>query len=252
MILTSKDVNKIQKRRIDRFWELADNMGRLDLSPEIRNGPFDDILGAWNNQPAFVVGSSIAARGFYLKKLDGLNSIGTNHMIEYYDGFKWFMFMDFRFLRLTTYNLHNYKGKIFAYNRANISRKVFKDLVYFKCKPIQSEPTYQISHGLYCRNLTGMSALHLACITGANPIYMIGLDNPRGIKPEKGFHFHRNYTGEQKTEKSYNGYVKINKYYHKFSEFRHRIINVCPDGHIDCFKKITISELNRVVERLKR
>ena len=77
MILTSKDVNKIQKRRIDRFWELADNMGRLDLSPEIRNGPFDDILGAWNNQPAFVVGSSIAARGFDLKKLGNL--MNENH-----------------------------------------------------------------------------------------------------------------------------------------------------------------------------
>jgi hypothetical protein len=251
VIITSGDVHKINKRRVDRFWELADQAGRIDLKPEIRNGPFDGVLGAWNNQPAFVVGASAAGRGFDLKLLDGFNSIGVNHMIEYYDGFKWFLFMDQRFLRLTTYNLNEYKGKIFAYNRVNMSTRNFPNLVLFRCKPIQGEPDYNISNGLYCRSLSGMSALHLAIISGANPIYMIGLDSVKNIDPTKGFHYDKNYTGEEKSEKSYNGYTKISASFSKFAQWKDKIINVCPDGHIDDFKKISVDELTKIIKGMK-
>jgi hypothetical protein len=251
MIITSGDVHKINKARVNRFWELADQAGRIDHTPEIRNGPFDDILGAWNNQPAFVVGSSAAAKGFDLKLLDGLNSIGVNHMIEYYDGFKWFIFMDQRFLRKTTYNLNEYKGRIFAHNRANISNRNFPNLVLFRSRPIQSEPDYKISKGLYCRSLTGMSALHLAIITGASPIYMIGLDSVKEIDIKKGFHYDENYTGEEKSEKSYNGYIKVNAYYKKFAQWKDKIINVCPNGYVDDFKKISVDELTKIIKGMK-
>lgn len=252
MIITTKDVNKIKQQRIERFWELTDNVGRINLSPRIRLGPYDKILNAWKNQPAFVVGSSMAARGFNLALLDGLNSIGVNHMIEHYDRFKWFLFMDQRFLRLTTYDLSKYQGVVFAYNRANIEPRDVNRLVYFKCKPIQTEPDMNIESGLYCRNLSGMVALHLAIIAGASPIFMLGMDNKADINPENGFHYTENYNGEEKSKKSFDGYTKISAYFKKFNKWADKIINVCPEGQIDCFKKISLLQLENYIKELKK
>jgi len=243
-VMTLAKVKKLRRWKghdINAAWKHLENCGRFVDFKE-RLGPYKDIKNHWKGKPVYVVGGSIAARGFNLTKLNDKNTITCNHMIEYWDQCKWFLFMDHRFLRIAKYNLKNFKGKIFAHNSAPIIREIYKDLVYFKTIPIQRKPTDRIEDGLYSRSLSGMCCLHLAIISGGNPIYMLGLDSPKDTDLSQGIHYRKDYTGEGNIQKSFNGVTQLLPYFDSFRPWRARIINVCENGHIDTFDKISLKE----------
>jgi hypothetical protein len=253
-ILRLRDLHKIKRWEgfeINKHWEQIEDIGRLTRTLQIRQGPFDGVVNGWKNQPAYVVGGSIAGRGLDLNLLRGRHTIGVNHMIEYYDGFEWFLFQDHRFLRKTTYDLKKYKGKIFCHNSNPIDYGEVKDLVFFKSrrrKPVD----LKIEDGLWHRSLSGICATHLALISGANPIYLIGLDTAKDIDIETiektGLHYDKNYTGETKLKLCYKNVTDKLKLFRDFYPWKDRIINVCENGEMDWFKQIS---LKGFTERLK-
>jgi hypothetical protein len=258
-ILRLRELNKIKrwnKYNVAKNWDKIQDIGRFTTEIGIRNGDKDGnwekINNIWKNQPCYVVGGSKSARGFDLKLLDTKHSIGMNHMIEIYDKFKWFIFMDHRFLRITTYNLKNFKGKLFAHNNNDVLYQNYKDLYLFRCMKISQEPHLDISRGVYSRSLTGMVALHLAIFSGANPIYLIGMDEPKDYDLSEGIHYSANYTGEAKDkEKSKAGYDNLRIYFKKFLKFNRNIINCCEDGQMDFFKRMSIKELTENLQEGK-
>lgn len=250
-----KDIRRLQRwekfnlNNAKQVWSNFEDVGLFALNMQKRNGPWDEVRNVWKGMPCFVVGSSISARGFDLTKLNGFNSIGVNHMIESYHGFKFFLFQDQRFLRITTYDLKKYKGRIFSHNSAPILPMDYDKITFFKTQYNRGGNgiTLDPEKGLYPRCLTGAAALHLALMTGANPIYMIGLDTPKEFDMKDGHHYNKDYTGEHNTERSLKGTLGKYGLFQAFYKWKDRIVNVCPDGYIDIFKKISFEELDKIL-----
>jgi hypothetical protein len=244
---------KFNLNNAKQVWKNFEDIGRFTQTMNKRQGPFEGVTNAWRNQPAFVVGSSISARGFDLTKLNGKHSIGVNHMIEYYDGFEWFLFQDQRFMRITKYDLKKYKGKLFCHNNTAIMPSEYNDVCFIKSQYNRSNLgiTLNIKDGLYPRVLTGACGLHLALISGANPIYMIGLDTAKDENLIGGHHYREDYTGEHNIEKSLNGTLGKYGMFKTFYKWRDRIINVCENGRLDMFKMISYKELEEKLKELK-
>jgi glycosyltransferase involved in cell wall biosynthesis len=258
-VLRLRELNKIKRwqpykiKSPNKTWEQFENIGAFYLDMKIRlgdkNGKYIGIKDAWKNQPCAIVGASSSLKGYDLKKLKGMHTIGINHMIEYWDGYEWFIFLDNRFLKKTTYDINKFRGKIFCSNRCELLSG-FLDSVRFKPKPFRSKPTLNIEEGLFNASLTGLCALNLALITGANPIYMLGMDDS-GNENATAYHYDEKYTGEIKTDEKYQKYVRTRKNYKKFEQWKNRIINVCPNGTIDLFKKISLEEFDERLVDIK-
>ena len=248
-VIRLKDIHRARKwnkHDINRRWDNIVKSGML-IDGTIRLGPFDDIVDWWKNKPVYVIGGSPAGRGLDLNLLNDKNTITMNHMIEVWDKSKWFIFMDRRFLRIANYDLKNYKGKIFAHVNTQLN-KIDKDpnVVLFHTQAEKHTPTMDINKGLYCRSMTGSVALHLAILSGGNPIYLIGMDTSKNHNIEDGLHYNKGYTGEAKNrQKSMEGYISRYEMFKKFLPWKNRIINVCPDGYMDWFKRIDMDEFKK-------
>lgn len=202
---------------------------------------YQNIKNCWNGVPCFVIGGGPALKDFInhvgLDFLNNRHTIGINHVIEDYDKFEWFFFLDKRFLEKTKYNMANYKGRIFA--QATTGLKTNGNTTIFFCQ--SHKPTLHIENGLYNGNLSGLSSLNLALITGANPIYLIGFGEGKGSS-EKSYHYKPDYTGEVKTQKVYNKFQNVKNQYKAFTEFANRIVHVTEGNDIPYFKKMRIAE----------
>lgn len=210
----------------------------------LEHANYMNIKNVWLNEPCFIVGAGPALKEFIAEVgfdfLNGKHTIGINHVIEDYDKFEWFFFLDKRFLERTTYNINNYKGRIFA--QATTGLKTADNITVFFCQG--NKPTLFIEKGLYNGNLSGLSALNLALITGANPIYLLGFGEGKSSS-FKSYHYKNNYTGEVKTDKVYQKFIRVKKQYSAFSEYADRIIHVTEGNDIKDFKKMRIEEFKR-------
>lgn len=192
------DVNKAKAERFDRkrTWEFFRDLGLIDGNfLHARN--YSGVNDAWKGEPAYVIGASPSLR-HTLKAVGGWeffrgkHTIGINHMIEDWDGFEWFFFLDKRFLDITSYDLRSYAGTVFAQCTTGLkpSERV---KVFYTHKGV---PSQRLEDGLY-GTLSGVAALNLALISGADPIYLFGMDP--GVLPisNENLHWRRGYTGEK-------------------------------------------------------
>lgn len=184
-----------QKASKEKTWHWLREMGLCDGNV-IANRNYGGVDGVWKDQPAYVVGASPSLRetlrmvgGWEFFR--GKHTIGINHTIEDFDGFEWFFFLDARFLNRTTYNMANYKGTVFAQCTTGM-KPAEKVKIFYGSE----NPSGRLKDGLYGR-LSGVAALNLAIITGANPIYLFGLDP--GAKPisNDNLHYKDDYNGEK-------------------------------------------------------
>jgi hypothetical protein len=102
-----------------------------------------------------------------------------------------------------------------------------------------------------------MCALHLALITGANPIYMLGMDTLKedaenGKKEEIKHHYKENYPFERTSKEYLMKYIRTEKGFLKFSKWKDRIINVCIDGTMPLFKRISKDQLKEEINKIKK
>jgi len=214
---------QINRREADDTWELLNRMGRLkDGSMKARN--YSGITNAWLNEPCIVVGAGPSLRPIIdelgWEFLDGKHTIGINHTIEDYDRFEWFLFLDERFLEKTTYNLNNYKGRIYA--QCNTKMDASEQVRLFHCVP---KPTLKLEDGLYNHNFSGLAALNLAIISGANPIYLLGYGMGTNGNRED-YHYKPDYTGNSDAASRFDKYVTVLGQFAPFQQFGKRIVHV--------------------------
>jgi len=229
MEMTIKDAERLKrwkKFHPDRYWEYLRSMGNLTVDGVIKLGSYEGINGCWKNQPCFVIAGSQALNGIDLDKLENMHTITVNHLIEDWDKSEFHLFLDERFLQKTTYDLTKYQGTFFQQNSTSTIKGV-KKTVRFLGRQTKSPVSTSIASGLY-RCQSGIAALNLAIITGANPIYLIGHDSTNGDK-SKGGHYKINYTGSKpRTKEEINSYEKrIKDFYKLFLAYKDRIINIC-------------------------
>jgi glycosyltransferase involved in cell wall biosynthesis len=242
------------KSQVDQRWLAIQMKGLLD-GKDTKLGPYEGIMGAWAGEPAFVVGCSYGLKiamdeGFTFESLDGFHSIGINHAIEDYDGFEWFIVQDKRFFEWTTYDMDKYKGRVFVSSKCQIEPSK-KYTVYYTQEDM---PTGDIHDGLFSYMATGMLALHLAIISGAEPIYMIGCDNGGKYNSKNGAHYKKDYPHEVRGHPNWaRKYVEtIPKLCHKYLHFKRKIYNVDPYGDIPCFPKKHFSDIKIVSEKRRQ
>lgn len=248
-VIQLRDLNSLQ----DDTWEWFVQMGFIDgnIMPE-RN--YENVNNALKNKAVAVIGSGYSGRGLKWAALKKMYTIGVNHVIELYHDLDYLIFQDHRFLRINKYPLGEYKGSMFVANsNPAVKRCRVKNIYPFVPIGLKNEVSTRIEKGLYARKSTGLCALNLAIILGANPIYLIGLDNAKNWESQfpkynGGIHIHKNYTGGVNSLEAAKGYLPVLKYYKKFLPYKNRIINVCENGIMDWFKRISMTEFNRRLE----
>lgn len=243
-------LNRLDKRlfndKVNSAWEKMRRIGWLDGDNTILDKSW--VTDCWKGEPCYIIGAGPPLKDFVDKHgwdyFDDKHTIGINHVIEDYDRFEWFFFLDKRFLDRTTYDINNYKGHIFA--QATTGLKAKQNIDTFFCRGDNLSST--VNDGLYSGNFSGLAALNLAIITGANPIYLIGFGNGKKASCNS-YHYKSSYTGEVKQQKTFDKFCKVQKYYEKFRSFKDRIIHVSNGDDLPIFKKQRI--LKNKVDSIK-
>jgi glycosyltransferase involved in cell wall biosynthesis len=249
-VITMQDVHRMRKLKtqdVNRTWRDLVNMGRMSFDPSIL-GPFTGIRDVWKNEPAIVVGAGPSLKDFDLSQIDNMHSIGINHVIEDYDNFEYFLFLDDRFLSKTTYDINKYKGKIFSSNKCRNLPGL--NNVRFKTRSHKDKIDLNIEKGLFNGMLSALSALHLALITGANPIYLIGVDCGGGT-PDN-YHYKVNYTGASKGIERHKKYEGTAGFFKAFTPYKDRIKNMSEISNIKTFEKASVDEFKKDIKPVKR
>lgn len=258
-VLTISDVVKMHRTQgrlqsgVDETWLRLQLQAVLDGRASML-GPYDDIDGCWKNEPCFVVGGSrglgnAIKDGFKLSMLDGFHSIGINHVVEDYHNFEWLFFMDKRLLDISKWDImKEFKGRIFAHVKTRIAPSKNTVIVY-----TQSDgPAENIVQGLYSFVVSGMTALNLALIAGAQPIYLLGLDNGGATHDHDGTHYKADYPGEVRNRmRSWSKFLqRIPEMCLKYAPWADRFVNVDPLGDITVFKKMSVRDIPELKGKL--
>jgi hypothetical protein len=185
------------------------------------------INNVWKNEPCYVVGCGTSLRGFDFNNLNGKHSIGINYAVEDYE-FEWLLYVNN--LDGLSYDLNKFPGYIFAHQSTQFYRedRIFK----FKAIDNNGEPSLRIEDGLYNCYLSGIAATNLAIISGANPIYLLGLDCGGGTKEDK--HYRQIFNGHVDSVAKYE---RGAQYFEKFFLWKDRIINLSLISNIKVFAK---------------
>lgn len=222
--------------------------------------PLETVLkdGAWKGRRAFVLGSGPSLRGFDRTILHAEMTIGCNE--EYTWGPSISLCQDPRF-----FAGDGYPGRIPAKDNPAWFRGSSMP-VYFHGHPDSPMPEANddifsansahsretpfawgtsLAGGLYYGANVGMSAINLAELLGADPIYLLGFD----AKAEgERTHCHDAYPKEWTLDKAVDRAYVYGRWIAEFRNIapkvRARVVNLNPDSAIDAFPK---AKLNHVI-----
>jgi len=252
--LRDVNLNNAKDLKFDRkkTWEFFRELGLIDGNfLHARN--YDGINGVWRGEPAYVVGAGPSLRGTLelvggWEFFRGKHTVGINHTIEDWDGFEWFFFLDKRFMDITPYDMKRYAGTIFA--NCNTGLKPAEKVKIFFTQ--HSTPAARIEDGLYGK-LSGVAALNLALITGANPVYLFGLDPGGQPISNENLHYKKGYTGEKPRTNVAERMTRVLKQFDVFKPYADRLRLVTDGGTwFPWMKRVAPEETTGVtVPRLK-
>ncbi len=217
--------------------------------------------GQWRGRRAFVVGSGPSLKGFDFSLLDNDLTIGCNE--EYRWGPTIAICQDLRFFsqeipgRIPAKDNPHWtsNGSVPVYFKGHADRQDVEapDSVY-QIGSADGKEAFawgkSLREGLYYGANVGMSALNLAEILGANPIYLLGFDaNPA----DQATHHHDHYPPEWKLDQADDRRIVYQKWRAEFRALtRHikaRVVNLNPDSGIDAFPKEQINVLETAALR---
>lgn len=240
-------VDKRGKMSIKRTWEFLFAKGFInDNYLAAREYKVDNM---WLGMPCYILGAGPDLKTFIdqigFEKLAGRHTIAINHVIEDFPEAENLFFLDRRFLEKTSFDIHQYRGLIFAQTTTGMPAE--SNVRLFTCA--QSRPSKYFADGLYNANFSGIAALNLAIVAGANPIYLIGYGMGKAAS-EEGYHYKPNYCGEVKSEKVFRKFVRVQEQFEKFGEFGKRIVHVTDGKDIPSLeKKITVAQFGAMLDR---
>lgn len=242
-------LDDVKKLTPDDTWNFMRRMGWIDGNTLYENYA-KKIKGVWQNEPCYIIGSgpplkdTLEAVGWDF--FDNKHTIGINHIIEDYDNVEWLFFLDKRFIAKTTYNLNEFPGHIFAQN--NTGMKPAENVTLYMCN--NSKPSTDLRNGLYSPNFSGLAALNLAIIAGADPIYLIGFGNGKSAS-HLNYHYRKDYNGEVKKKKIFTKYCNVYAFFEKFGKWKDRVIHVTDGDDIPVFDKMRTEDFKRHAERAR-
>lgn len=234
-----------KKDPIDMTWRKMAYQGKIDEIERVM-GDYDKVQGMWKNESCFVLGCSQGLKnaiddGLRFEMLDDFHTIGCNHLVEDYSNLDYLIFQDKRFMDWTTFDLSKFGGILLTHVKLGMQANN-KILNYYTQ---ENEPTENMIDGLFSYMATGLLALNFAIITGANPIYCLGIDNG-GIQHDKqGAHYKKDYPHEVRNHPNWPKKYKnsVPDLCKKFAKFSDKIFNIDPLGDIQTFKKISFKDI---------
>ena len=158
----------------------------------------------WSDEPCYIIGGGASLDGFNWDLLNGRNVIGCN--AAFYLGVRIVpvtVFGDGLFLKQHREGLDEYarNGGLVVTNSNLISR--FNPPAYLK--QMKKSVKGLITDGLGWNGNTGASAINLALLFGADPIYLLGYDMQLSSDGRKNFH---NVYNDNPNEKSYDRFLR--------------------------------------------
>ena len=249
--LTIRDVVKMRMQQdpdmngVDATW-LRIQLEAVINGQSAKIGPFDGVDGAWKDEPCFVLGASPGLRnamnqGFRFDMLDGFHTIAVNHVIEDYPRAEWLLFLDKRFVDICKINLlRDYKGRMFAHIKARLEPSKRVTVFYTQ----GDGPSEHLVQGLFTFICSGLNAINLALISGANPIYLMGLDSGGQTDDTISTHYKTGYTGEVIKPGGIEKFKRrVPEILLRYAPYADRFRNVDPLGNITVFPKISVREI---------
>jgi len=213
-------------------------------------GKYTPVEGMLEGKDCYIIGSGSSLKEFDFEKIkDNGFILAVNHSAKYCESDA-VIFLDEQFVNTSKEFLQNYKGIIFAgwhsgYHRnINTSAKVY----YFTArshKVYEGKIKEKLYEGLYDTGSTGMCAINLALMMGAETIYLLGYDMNWEVKGAKHFYYHDGIDlygneGVYKNGAKMSDMIKrIEMYYSGYTN----IINCSEISKITCFKKLYDMEL---------
>ena len=183
----------------------------------------------WAGRRAFVVGGGPSLRGFDFSLLAGEHTIGCNTPPDKFIPSIWIS-IDQQFWE--EYSKIDHPCKVWATGPRRTSLDA--DLTKLRLLPRPSWST-SLAHGIGDGDNTGFSALNLAWILGANPIYLLGFD----LKGEDGLEAHwHDSVFDRGPETVYEKFKKTFETLASSGKIGHRkIINLNPGSALECFER---------------
>ena len=193
--------------------------------------------GSWEGKRAFLIGGGPSLRDFDFSRLNGELTLGLNMAFLHNPTAN--LIFDFRLMaRLyTDQRWLGYRGEKFWLNYEVPHHHCYPGVrVLHEC--LDSNRRYprwsrNLSEGLWRKTNAGASALNLAEILGADPIYLLGFD----FKGENGkaANYHSEYPEswaiEEKMLQTYMQDFELN-----VGNIHARVINLNPDSELKCFE----------------
>ncbi len=188
--------------------------------------------GAWAGRPAFVIGGGPSLKDFDFSRLAGELTLGLN-MAFLHDPTANLVF-DLRLMESLVQDPRwkAYKGaKLWLNSEIPNERGRFKDVVELReCLDMGRGPLWStgLEWGIWRRTNAGASALNLAEILGADPIYLLGFDfNQKG-------NWHGEYPkGWTPDEVTLRGYIK--DFEENVGGIRATVVNLNPESALRSF-----------------
>jgi len=199
------------------------------------------VNGMLKGKRVFVVGSGPSLKGFDFKRLANEETIAVNHTLEFFPDAKYHLFGDPRVLGFVQNIYKNYKGMIFASHHANLGEwERTNDRVHVFAKRADSIGE-RLEDGLYSDFNSGMEAVNLALVMGADKVYLLGMD----FCANNGEYYFYGKPSWLKTpvEKCDKLLDDRNVHWGKFEKYRDKIFNCSPISRIETFQKVNIDEV---------
>lgn len=201
----------------------------------------------WADRPAFIIGGGESLNQADLSTLTGQLTIGTNRSIEIFDSS--FLFsVDTRFLRWLIDKTLPDTAKAY---KTSLATKVWLQVLdewEFSKENIHLVPrnpatlwSESLADGIpgYATNNSGLAAMSLATIFGANPIYLLGMDMVDPPPGKQGAWWHSGYPIKQsRTVYSRRMAPRWDQAAGVYKEHPVEIYNLNPKSAITGFKKL--------------
>lgn len=200
--------------------------------------PIGEVLytGAWKGRRCFIIAGGPSLQGFNFKQLENEFTIGINRAYESFDCNIMFC-MDGRFFKWI--HEKRFGAAVLERFRAFQGLKLWleitnhrnRDTFYLRSAG-RKGLTHHLEDGLFAGQNAGYSALNLAYVLGANPIYLLGYDMK--MKGERG-HYHTGYPIKF-TQSSMNSFKFAFKYAAPILKGKGvKVINCNPDSGLTYF-----------------
>ena len=174
----------------------------------------------------FCIGCGSSIKGFDFSRLKGHRTIGTNRILLDFPEVEYLVFLDRKFYNMYSKEIDEYKGLIYAPQRA-LPEGYYRDNVSI------IDTKLRVQAGSLAGGLSGLTALNIACLMYSE-IYLLGYDLYSG-------HYYSDapdlYT-QQRGEKYNNRFLQLKNLFPQV-----KIYNCNPQSAITCFDYVDIESV---------